>query len=120
MKTPKGYTLDSTQEVSSNTHILKLVNSLYGQKQAGRLRNKFLEKWLLKLGYKPSAVDPCVYYRKVVIFPVYVDDRIFMSPNKSSVDKAIEELREAKYNIEDQSNIAYYLGVKVNRVGKTI
>lgn len=40
---------------------LKLVKSLYGLKQAVRLREKLLDKTLADIGFKQSVTDSCVY-----------------------------------------------------------
>jgi hypothetical protein len=44
---------------------------LYGQKQAGRVWYLHLKKNLLKLGFKPSEHDECVFYYGKTIFIVY-------------------------------------------------
>jgi hypothetical protein len=112
MKIPKGYKL---QGASPDSYVLKLVKNLYGQKQAGRVWNKHLDAGLRKIGFSPSLIDPCIYYRGNLVFLVYVNDGIFLSPSSKAIDKAIKELREAKYDIEDQGNICDYLGVKVTK-----
>ena len=88
MRIPKGFTIDG---VTRETHALKLLQNLYGQKQAGRVWNKHLHEILLELGWIQSTADDCVYYKGDVIFCVYVDDGIFFSINKESIDKCIQE-----------------------------
>jgi hypothetical protein len=47
-----------------NNHVLKIHRNIYGQKQAGRVRNQYLVRKLVKdLGFQQSAVDECVFYR---------------------------------------------------------
>ncbi len=58
--------------------MLKLLKNIYGQKQAGRVWNKFLVEKLCSIGFKPSLIDDCVFYRDDIIFMVYVDDGIFL------------------------------------------
>jgi hypothetical protein len=67
-----------------NTHILKLLKNLYGQKQAGRVWNKHLTSGLVNIGCVQLKVDECVFYRDVVIFMVYVYYSIFLC---KSMDK---------------------------------
>jgi hypothetical protein len=71
MNLPKGIQMANG---SRNTHVLKLLKNLYGQKQAGRVWNKHLTSGLVKIGFVQSKVDECVFYRDGVIFMVYVDD----------------------------------------------
>jgi len=54
--------------VSNRTHCLQLLRNLYGQKQAGRVWNRFLVEGLLNIGLTPSKVDECVFYKGNVIF----------------------------------------------------
>ncbi len=50
-----------------------VCSHLYGQKQAGRVWYLHLKKNLLKLGFKPSQHDECVFYYGKTIFIVYTD-----------------------------------------------
>jgi hypothetical protein len=60
-----------------NPHVQKLLKNIYGQKQAGRVCNKYLTLALLKIGFVQSKVDECVFCRDCAISMVYVDDGIF-------------------------------------------
>jgi hypothetical protein len=44
-----------------NTHVLKLLRNLYGQRQAGRVWNKHLIAGLMKVGFNQYKVDECVF-----------------------------------------------------------
>ena len=60
MKVPKGFEIAGKD---SNNYVLKLKRNVYGQKQAGRVWNKYLEKKLIdQVGFKQSKIDDCVYY----------------------------------------------------------
>ena len=113
MELPAGI---ETKYGNGKTHVLQLLKNLYGQKQAGRVWSQHMSKGLRSIGFRPSAVDECVFYRGNVIFLVYVDDGIFASPDASEVDKAIKELREIGFDIEDQGSLTDYLGVNVERL----
>jgi hypothetical protein len=119
MAIPKGY---KVKGITHASHVIKLIKNLYGQKQAGRVWNKHLEAGLMKIGFQPSKIDPCLYYKGQVVFFVYVDDGIFLSPSKKAIDKAIQDMREADFDIEDQGDMCDYLGVQVNKTkdGKII
>jgi hypothetical protein len=67
-----------------------------------------------KLGFVQSEVDPCVYYRGTLVFLLYTDDSILISPDDSEIDRAVEELGK-HFKITDQGQIDDYLGVKVER-----
>jgi histone deacetylase 1/2 len=108
MELPKGIEM---ADGSRKTHVLKLLKNLYGQKQAGRVWNQHLVKGLIKIGFKQSEIDECVFYRSKTIFVVYVDDGIFAGPDSKEIDQAIDDLQSAGFNVEDKGNIKDYLGV---------
>jgi hypothetical protein len=112
MDIPKGYKIKGA---SHETHVMKLLKNLYGLKQAGRVWNKHLEAGLMKIGFQPSVIDPCIYYKRNVVFLLYVDDGIFLSPSKKAIDQCIQELKDADFDIEDQGDICDYLGVQVHK-----
>jgi hypothetical protein len=113
MELPKGVEL---KDGNRRTHVLKLLKNLYGQKQAGRVWNQHLVKGLHKIGFLQSEIDECVFYRSQTIFVVYVDDGIFASPDSKEIDKAIDDLRKAGFDVEDKGDIKDYLGVHVTKV----
>ncbi|OWZ16561.1 putative mitochondrial protein, partial [Phytophthora megakarya] len=57
---------------------LRLIKSLYGLKQAGRLWYRHLHKVLMKLGFSQCYTDSCLYYKHdeggVTLVGVYVND----------------------------------------------
>ena len=81
-----------TKYGTRKTHILKLLKNLYGQKQAGRVWNQFLQEQLIKLGFEQSAIDECLYYCGSLLFIIYVDDGILASSNKEEIEKAIKDI----------------------------
>jgi hypothetical protein len=108
MNLPKGIQMSNGNR---NTHVLKVLNNLCGQKQAGRVWNNHLTSGLVKIGFVQSKVDECGFYRYGVIFMVYVDDGIFFCINMDKIDQAILELRAAGYDIEDMGDVNDYLGI---------
>jgi hypothetical protein len=84
MKLPAGFTVPGriTTEQDRRDYVLKLEKNLYGQKQAGRVWYLHLRKDLLKLGFKPSQHDECIFYYGKTIFIVYTDDTILLGLDK--------------------------------------
>ena len=121
MKLPRGIDVPG---ISNKTHCLRLKKNLYGQRQAGRVWVKHLQKGLKNIGFVPSKVDECVWFRDDVIFTFYVDDGIAWSPSAASVDKFLADFRNeekagAKYDIEDKGDITDYLGINFEKVGNS-
>lgn len=114
MDLPKGI---ETKHGNGRTHVLKLLKNLYGAKDAGRNWNQHLTKGLVNLGFVQSAIDECVFYRGNLIFIVYVDDGIFFSPDDSAINKAIKDLSEAGFDVDDQGDVSDYVGVHIDQLG---
>ena len=100
----------------SKDYVLKLNKNLYGQKQAGRIWAEHLQHGLEKIGFKRSQIDECLFYRGSTMFAVYVDDGIFIDKDDVAIDGAIQDLKEAGYNIDDMGTLSDYLGVKFEYV----
>ena len=112
MELPLGI---ETRHGNSKDHVLKLLANLYGQKQAGRVWNGYMVEKLRSIGFKPSLIDECVFYRDDVIFIVYVDDGIFISGDDDSITKAIRDISKSGLEIEDQGHPADYVGVAIKK-----
>jgi len=73
-----------------------------------------LKKNLLKLGFKPSEHDECVFYYGKTIFIVYTDDTILLGPDQQEIDTLVKRLGKT-FKIEDQGELSDYLGIKIER-----
>src|SRR5580692_7577955 len=86
MEQPEGF------KVKGQEHkVLRLLHAIYGLKQAALQWWKALDKSMAKLGFKCLYSDASIFvcFDKAghieVIAVVYVDDSIFLGPNKSIV-----------------------------------
>ena len=84
MKLPQGYQRRGT---TRKTHALKLICNVYGQKQAGHVWNKFMDKGMRDIGFTPSKYDPCLYYRGPVIFWSTSTTTLFLVPTPRPLTK---------------------------------
>ena len=113
MKIPKGF------RVTGNNHddyVLKLNKNVYGQKQAGRVWNKFLEKKLInEVGFTKSKYDECVFYKNKTIYILYTDDSILAGPDKDEINQIIRDIQEAGLDITKEGDIKDFLGVNINK-----
>lgn len=115
MEIPKGFEIRG----GNHNHCLKILKKIYGQWQAGRIWSLHLKDGLQRCGFLQSAVDECIYYQENVIFMVYVDDAILLSPSKKYIDASLQDLRQS-FKLTDEGNIADYLGIKVTRLATGI
>jgi hypothetical protein len=113
MELPQGI---QTAHGNSKDHVLKLEKNIYGQKHADRVWNSFLVDKLLYIGFTPSLIDDCIFFRDDIIFMVYVNDGIFLGNNDLRLQDAIKEIQDLGLNIEDQDHPADYVGVNIKKL----
>ena len=95
--------------------VLKLIRNIYGQKQGHKVWGDFLHRGLTKASFEQSKVDPCLYYREGLIFLVYLDDCLLLSPSDKLIDQGIHDLctAEPHFNMEDQGTVNDLLSIQV-------
>ena len=113
MNIPKGYKMP--KDKNNHPMVLKLIRNIYGQKQGPKVWGDFLHQGLTKASFEQSKVDPCLYYREGLIFLVYIDDCLLLSPSDKLIDQGISDLRKAEpcFNMEDQGTVNDFLGIQV-------
>jgi hypothetical protein len=114
MELPSGI---NYKGIDKRDYVLKLLKNLYGQKQAGRVWNKYLLDGLSELGFTQSKVDECLLYRDDVAILIYVDDTILCSKSKMHLEKAIRDI-ESKFKIQEVGDIQDFLGVHVEKTSE--
>ena len=114
MRLPQGYKRNG---ITRKTHALKLLCNVYGQKQAGRVWNKFMDQGMREIAFKPSQFDPCLYYPGSVVFLVYIDDCIVFGPSDQSIDQVVIDLRACsrQFTVDDQGDVGDFLGIQVQK-----
>ena len=98
-------------------HALKLVRNVYGQKQAGRVWNKFIDKGMRNIGFTPSTFDPYLYYRGSVLFLVYIDDCIVFGPDAQAIDQVVMDLLSCpqQFTVNYKGDVGDFLGIQIKR-----
>jgi hypothetical protein len=79
--------------------ILRLKKNVYGLKDAGRTWFLHLSTGLTQRHFKPSEVDPCVFYKGDLILIVYVDDMICMCPTSEPIDVRLYALTKCSIQL---------------------
>ena len=90
---------------------------MYGQKQAGWVWNKYMDQGMKEIGFKPSAFNHCLYYRRAIIFLVYINDGIIFGPDGRLIDAVVADLRACshRFTVDDQGDIGDFLGIQVQK-----
>ena len=122
MYLPVGIQVDGvSEEVSDKQYILKLNKSLYGLKQASFNWFEKLRQGLLDRHFKPSAIDPCLYFKQGMIIIVYVDDCIIVGKSASEIDSFVESMKNGSegFILTDEGDINKFLGIEIKEISKT-
>ena len=48
-----------------------------------------------EIGFKPSNMDPCMFYIRCMISIIYVDDVLLFGTDQDNIDDAIKELEDS-------------------------
>ena len=101
--------------MTRKSHVLKLMRSVYGQKQAARIWNKYMDQGMKSIGFTPSKFDPFLYYRQSIIFLVYIDDCIVFGPDDKAIDEVVNDLHLSSKNftLDDQGEVGDFLGIQI-------
>ena len=95
---------------------LKLLKSIYGLKQAGRLFNTLLISFLLEIGFIACPTDTCLLYQikgdDFVLLAVYVDDLLMCSTTEEIADTITAQLAD-KFNVTSMGEITWVLGMRI-------
>jgi hypothetical protein len=101
MKLPGGISVLNSN-ANRNMYCIKLIKSLYGLKQLGRMWYNRLKEFLLNKGCSNNDDCPCVFIRKFstgfCIISVYVDD---LNTQSTYVKKALEKFNMDNGHVKD-------------------
>jgi hypothetical protein len=103
----------SNIHANHNMYCVKLVKSLYGLKQSGRIWYNRLNEFLLNKGYSNSDDCPCVFIKKSTtgfcIISVYVDDLNIIGHAKE-IGEACNHLK-TEFEMKDLGRTKFCLGL---------
>lgn len=115
MAIPKGFEVEG----EAQDYVLKLKKNLFGQKQAGRVWNQYLVDKLKEIGFIPSEIDECLFYKGKSVFVLYTDDSILAGPDDQELEDIIQEMKSVGLNLTVEGDISDFLGVQIDRVNAT-
>ena len=79
---------------SKQDEVVKLIQNVYGLADASYTWHLHVKRGLLLCGFWQSQVDPCLFYKHDMLFILYVDDAICLTPDKDKADKLILDLQK--------------------------
>lgn len=99
--------------------VCRLNKAIYGLRQAGRQWNKKLDAFLLRIGYKRSLSDPCVYVKHKIIIAIYVDDFLIFYSNLDDLNTIRNQLH-GTFSMKDIGAAKYCLGITIHQMNDCI
>jgi hypothetical protein len=117
MKVLDGISVANTNP-NRNMYCAKLIMSLYGLKQSGRMWYNRLKELLLNKVYSNSDDYPCVFIWKsstgFCIILVYVDD-LNIIDHTNDIDEAHNHLKK-EFEMKDLGKTKFYLGLQIKHL----
>ena len=92
---------------------LKLKKTLYGLCQSPRAFWLYLTEKMNLCGMEQSTFDPCLFIGEKVMCICYVDNLIFWALGESDINELEEQLISAGMSLEQESDAAGFLGVRM-------
>ncbi|GJW48041.1 zinc finger, CCHC-type containing protein [Tanacetum coccineum] len=119
MKQPEGFVMPGNEH-----RVCKLVNSLYGLKQARKQWHQKFDEVVLSNGFLLNQSDKCVYSKfdsssKGVIICLYVDDMLIFGKHQNQVDKT-KKFLSSKFSLKDMGEADVIFGIKIKCENKGI
>jgi hypothetical protein len=104
------------------SYVCKLIKSLYGLKQAGRIWHSVARLAIVKLGLKVTFADSCVFVGKwesgVIIIGIHVDDFILAGTASSIIH--FKEGMMSQFQIKMLGKVKFILGIQIKIEKMTI
>lgn len=98
--------------------VCKLNKALYGLKQASRAWNEKFNEFMIRIGFKRSQSDQCLYVKHhngVICFVLlYVDDTLIFCCNLK-VMATIKKLFSNEFEMTDMGEASSFLGMQIER-----
>jgi hypothetical protein len=74
-----------------------------------------LSRKLKSLGFQTCEADPCLFVSDTCICLVYVDDTLLFARTQKEIDTVVTGLRQLDMDLEEEDDVAGFLGVLVKR-----
>jgi hypothetical protein len=111
MKEPEGHK-------TGEDNVCKLLKSLYGLKQAGRIWYQLLHDFMTRNGFSRCHKEYCIYIQKdngaTTIVVVYVDDLTIASTDITRIHK-IKKTLSGRFEMKDLGEVSYLLKIEIKR-----
>ena len=104
---------------TSKNKCCKLIKSIYGLKQSGRVWNEEINNTLIEWNFQRCINEPCIYYKnekgKITLILIYVDDIILGATNENEI-KEIYRILNNKYKITNLGIVKNFLNLEIEQL----
>jgi hypothetical protein len=97
-------------------HVLKLIKSLYGAKDAPKLWSDHLFEALRLEGFIQSKIDPCLWMKPTIYLICFVDDCGIAYKEEEDIIELIKSLETRGFQLTREKSFAEYLGIKYEKL----
>jgi hypothetical protein len=102
-----------------NGALARLMQNLYGLMTAPYAWFTLFTNFMISIGFKQNAIDPCLYQRQeadgsITYVLNYVDDAIIFNKHLAHVEQFKNEL-SARFKITTDKTLSRYLGIEITR-----
>ena len=94
---------------------VRLLQSIYGLKQAARVWFLLLTGYLESIGFHAVEGDKSVFTNGKVIIGIYVDDLIILGADLESI-KEVKKLLKGRFEMKDEGEARVILGIRIQRL----
>ena len=113
MEIPKGIEFEGKP---ASDWVFQLEKNVYGQKQAGRVWNRYLAAKLInEVGFTQSTVDECIFFKGRVLYVLYTDDSILVGPSEEEIQSVIQQIKATGLQVTEEGDLEDFLGVNIHR-----
>ena len=114
VRLPKGF-----PDRPYNGALARLQQNLYGLNTAPYAWFTLFTNYMISIGFKQNAIDPCLYQRQeadgtITYVLNYVDDAIIFNKRLAHVEKFKNEL-SIRFKITTDKTLSRYLGIEITR-----
>jgi hypothetical protein len=104
--------------MSLNVTSLSSTKGLHGLKQASLNWFEKLKQGLIDRGFHPSAINPCLHFKKGMIIITYIDDCIIIRDSMKDINTFVKTMKDGPkgYVLTDEGDIHKFLGVEIRQV----
>ena len=76
-----------------------------------------MDKGMRDIGFTPSKLDPCLYYRASIPFLVCIHDYIVFGPDTRAIDQVVTDLCSCsqQFTVDDQGDVGDFLGIQIQK-----